>query len=569
MQFFPIALQHGGVFSVLAGKGASAKAGSLFSQLLGRSTGAPAAGLWEHILALREKGGIDDDLWQRLTDWKKSGEDGRLGAWLAQVCPELLPAGWISHCRLQSDPGAEPVSPETLPAGRISSSGVCMEQVDSAVAMHDDAQAAVSAKQGAASLWAAQGKKFRGTNGQWLHGRQDAGAHQEKPLDAGKDLPVAQEASASSRAHGANGWAEKVKGADALGHEGAAALRTASRPASSVPVFGATGQEAMDAVRSEAADGAQKPGAWAAHGGHFAAKDGLGQSPRGNMGHGEPPSLSPAESLWQATSKKVGQSLEAQGLAGEPEARRPGRSGDEGRIRSEHRRSSLEAAWVEDPQELSPRAVPLRGSGFGAKEGRPEHQSPDERRGQRPLAAQGGQSTGAEGAGAAAFSPAGPVASRAEALAPSIVEQTAQAMVRQLSPGIKQLTIQIEPQDLGPIHVALQVRGGEVHAVLRPAHPETSQILNAHLPGLRQELERQGFQVARLDVQAGLADLGSHNAWDGASQHQRPQGDGAGTGFWWRRSVVPEESLARNLQEERTPGLHTALRADGAVDLFA
>jgi flagellar hook-length control protein FliK len=162
------------------------------------------------------------------------------------------------------------------------------------------------------------------------------------------------------------------------------------------------------------------------------------------------------------------------------------------------------------------------------------------------------------------------VASRAEALAPSIVEQTAQVMVRQLSPGIKQLTIQIEPQDLGPIHVALQVRGGEIHAVLRPVHPETSQILNAHLPTLRQELERQGFQVARLDVQTGLADLGSQNAWDGAGQHQRQQGDGgAGSGFLWRRSAVPEESLARNLQEGRAPGLRTALRADGAVDLFA
>lgn len=540
MQFFPISLQHGGVFSVLAGKGASAKAGSLFSQLLGRSKSASAASLWEHILAVREKGGINDDLWQRLTDWKKSGEDGRLGAWLAQVCPELLPAGWIP------------------PQG----------DADEA-ATHDAGDAVVSAKQGAQSLWTAHGKgrKSLGATSathEDIHGplaqkgkaaREDAG---EALAKESSHIASLKEAATSSGKIQGSGKAEKH---EALGRGRLFASAAESQRSDRHPGAVRPSVATVDAASKGAASAASLP-----------QKDGPGQSPPGDVGHKASPSgptLASAESLWRATSKKVGQSLEAHGLTGASDTRPQGTPEGEDRIRSGQGGRHAESVWMEDSQELSPRAVPLRGSGFGAKEGRPEHQSPDERRGQRLLAAQGGQTTGAEGAGAAVFSPAGPVASRAEALAPSIVEQTAQSMVRQLSPGIKQLTIQIEPQDLGPIHVALQVRGGEVHAVLRPAHPETSQVLNAHLPTLRQELERQGFQVARLDVQTGLADLGSQTAWDGTSQHQRPQGDGAGTGFLWRRSAAPEESLARNLQEGRTPGLHTALRADGAVDLFA
>ncbi|MBC7356298.1 MAG: flagellar hook-length control protein FliK [Desulfomicrobiaceae bacterium] len=540
MQFFPISLQPGGVFSVLAGKGVSAKAESLFAQLLGRSKGASAASLWEHILALREQGGIDDDLWQRLTDWKKSGEDGRLGAWLAQVCPELLPAGWM---------------PPQWAADEA--------------ATHDAGDAAVSAKQGERFLWQAHGggEKSLGAPSA-AHGtphgplaqkgkaaREDGG---EALAKESSHIASLKEAATSSGKIQGSGKAEKHA---ALGQERLSASVAMPQRSDRHPGAVRPAAAAVDAASKSAASAAPLP-----------PKDGPGQSPPGDVGHEEPssrPSPLPAESLWQATSKKVGQSLEAQGLAGASEARPQGRAEAEGRIRPEQMRSNPEAAWLEDPQELSPRAVSLRGSGFGARDGRSGQQLHDERREQMLLAAQGGQATGVEGAGAAAFSPAGPVASRAEALAPSIVEQTAQSMVRQLSPGIKQLTIQIEPQDLGPIHVALQVRGGEVHAVLRPAHPETSQVLNAHLPTLRQELERQGFQVARLDVQTGLADLGSQTAWDGTSQHQRPQGDGAGTGFLWRRSAAPEESLARNLQEGRTPGLHTALRADGAVDLFA
>jgi len=140
-------------------------------------------------------------------------------------------------------------------------------------------------------------------------------------------------------------------------------------------------------------------------------------------------------------------------------------------------------------------------------------------------------------------------------------------MVRQLSPGVKQLTIQIEPQDLGPIHVALQVRGGEVHAVLRPAHAETSQILTNHVPVLRQELERQGFQVARLDVQTGLPDASTQGSWDGAGQHQRPASHGE-PGLLWRRSGETVD-LAQNLQNMVPEALEAVELSRAAVDLFA
>lgn len=540
MQFFPISLRHGGALSTLVRTGASAKSGSLFFQLLGHNKGASSASLWERILALREKGGIDDDLWQRLTDWKKSGEDGRLAVWLAQVCPELLPGGWTFPLEVvPEDPGGD-----------------------------SGGEAAQVPPKGSTSLWAAHGAGKNGPEAlQSMRivpegdARAKEGLRAKSPTDFSGAAPARSSSGDNVRCevartvgldkttapvskHGQASW-EEVSGRDASGKLGAA-----------VEAFAATEQRVGKGASgvSEAARDAQS----AAHG--------------GVQGKGHDLSASDAaQSLWKVTTKKVFERAALQDLAGDLGGRRDSaleekplaeRRGD-GRLRG------VETVLLEDSQELGPRAVRLHRGGWGTKDGKSEQQLQDERR-EMLWAAQRGQGAGMEGAAATAFSSAGHIPSRTESLAPSIVEQTAQIMVRQLSPGIKQLTIQIEPQDLGPIHVALQVRGGEVHAVLRPVHHETGQILNAHLATLRHELERQGFQVARLDVQAGLADMGSHNAWDGASQHQRQSAsDDSGNGFLWRRGAMPEESLARNLQEGQTPGLHTALLADGAVDLFA
>ena len=70
--------------------------------------------------------------------------------------------------------------------------------------------------------------------------------------------------------------------------------------------------------------------------------------------------------------------------------------------------------------------------------------------------------------------------------------------------GRQQLTLQLNPPELGSLTLNLKVFGKEVHAVLRAENQEARQIIAENLPLLRQSLEAQGLKVSRLDVQTQL-----------------------------------------------------------------
>ncbi|MGE6332288.1 flagellar hook-length control protein FliK [Stenotrophomonas sp. NPDC077659] len=70
--------------------------------------------------------------------------------------------------------------------------------------------------------------------------------------------------------------------------------------------------------------------------------------------------------------------------------------------------------------------------------------------------------------------------------------------------------IRLNPEDLGPVDVRLQMNGDKVHASFSSPHVEVRQALESSLPRLRELLGEQGFQLAHADVgHSGSGDGGT------------------------------------------------------------
>ncbi|MBK0011931.1 flagellar hook-length control protein FliK [Stenotrophomonas sp. S41] len=78
--------------------------------------------------------------------------------------------------------------------------------------------------------------------------------------------------------------------------------------------------------------------------------------------------------------------------------------------------------------------------------------------------------------------------------------------------------IRLNPEDLGPVDVRLQMNGDKVHASFSSPHVDVRHALESSLPRLRELLGEQGFQLAHADV-------GHQNGGDGS-----PSAQAGGTG---------------------------------------
>ena len=108
--------------------------------------------------------------------------------------------------------------------------------------------------------------------------------------------------------------------------------------------------------------------------------------------------------------------------------------------------------------------------------------------------------------------------------APKVLSQVQEAMLKDLGQGRKQLTLQLDPENLGKLQIVIQVRDKDVTAVLRTEDPDTAKMLSGQLETIRKTLEDQGLKVQNLEVQTGLA--GGQNqqqATFNADQHNQAQ----------------------------------------------
>jgi len=107
--------------------------------------------------------------------------------------------------------------------------------------------------------------------------------------------------------------------------------------------------------------------------------------------------------------------------------------------------------------------------------------------------------------------------------APKVLDQVTEAMLKDLGQGRKQLSVTLDPEDLGRVQVILQVKGKEVNAVLHAENAETANLLSSQMQNIRKTLEDQGLTVQNLDVQTGLASSQQQQQYYSAEEHNQAQ----------------------------------------------
>ena len=103
--------------------------------------------------------------------------------------------------------------------------------------------------------------------------------------------------------------------------------------------------------------------------------------------------------------------------------------------------------------------------------------------------------------------------------APKVMRQVEDAFIKTLNNGVKQLTVQLSPENLGKMTVALHVNGKDVSATIRAESHEAARIINDQLDIIKTALEEQGLKVDKLEVQAGLTGNQDGSNWFGQDQH--------------------------------------------------
>lgn len=85
-----------------------------------------------------------------------------------------------------------------------------------------------------------------------------------------------------------------------------------------------------------------------------------------------------------------------------------------------------------------------------------------------------------------------------------IFSQVEQGLLKQLADGSRQMTLRLDPAELGQLTLLLTVKGGEVRAHIRTENAETTTLLSEQMSQIKAALEEQGLKVAQLDVETRL-----------------------------------------------------------------
>lgn len=143
------------------------------------------------------------------------------------------------------------------------------------------------------------------------------------------------------------------------------------------------------------------------------------------------------------------------------------------------------------------------------------------------------------------------------------IERLTEAMRMANRGGVKNLTLQLSPPELGKVLLRVESRDGVVSAFLRVEKAEAAAQLSNSLQNLRENLKAQGIELGELDIRQ----QGHHGqaAGDG-SRHGRnheADPDGSGSGKY---SGLPDEDEA---DLDASPGGSEAQAGGGGLNLFA
>jgi flagellar hook-length control protein FliK len=157
-------------------------------------------------------------------------------------------------------------------------------------------------------------------------------------------------------------------------------------------------------------------------------------------------------------------------------------------------------------------------------------------------------------------------------LAPSTARQVENALLQDMSQGSRQITLTLNPEELGNLSVTLTVKEKEIRAVIKADSPETAALLQDQAASIRKTLEGQGFKVTKLDVQTGVTQDNQSSLQGGTEQQQgQAKGQQDSLDRLWtslRLAQGTGSSLAEaDLTTSFVPGA-TTVQAKG-LDLFA
>ncbi|WP_243358694.1 flagellar hook-length control protein FliK [Fundidesulfovibrio terrae] len=104
------------------------------------------------------------------------------------------------------------------------------------------------------------------------------------------------------------------------------------------------------------------------------------------------------------------------------------------------------------------------------------------------------------------------------------LDQVQTGLLKNMGQGVKQLSLELTPDNLGKLNVVLSVKGKDVQAVIKAESPEAEKMLSENLQQIKQSLENQGLTVSKLEVRTGLSqDSGLGQQWGGAEKHNLSQ----------------------------------------------
>ncbi|TIH15663.1 flagellar hook-length control protein FliK [Marinifilum sp. JC120] len=132
----------------------------------------------------------------------------------------------------------------------------------------------------------------------------------------------------------------------------------------------------------------------------------------------------------------------------------------------------------------------------------------------------------------------------------NILEQVQEGIFKNLGQGRKQLTLQLNPHDMGTVNVILQVKNRDVQATIRAENPDTAKVIAEQLEVVKQALEEQGLKVEKLEVQTGISDGQTDSSWRNAQDHNSAQYQEMMSEMRKRWQTLREEgtSLAQEMQ---------------------
>ena len=125
----------------------------------------------------------------------------------------------------------------------------------------------------------------------------------------------------------------------------------------------------------------------------------------------------------------------------------------------------------------------------------------------------------------------------------------------------QQISIRLDPPELGTVRLKLRSIGGQVSGVLRVDNPSTLEEIRRALPGMIERLADSGVQVRSLEVVSG--------GGDGLSQGGRQEQPGSWAGdrpARWEREEPPEAPAASNAGAPRPKA--SAAAGSGAINVW-